>query len=112
MGGLRSPPLIPKDELVDTLWLLDQRLRHYPGDTGPGTGPDWAPGRVYDGVHWQPYAMPGPAVVDAWGTEILLYQTEAGLTGVMSAGPDGCFRRLPGSDTHDAQQDNLLLFGE
>ncbi|TVR12360.1 MAG: prepilin-type N-terminal cleavage/methylation domain-containing protein [Planctomycetota bacterium] len=112
LGALRAPPLIPVAQAVDRLWLMDSRLRYYPGADGAGTGSSWQPGRVqYDG-QWLPYTLPGPAVVDAWGTEILLYQTENGLTGLMSAGPDGSFRRLPGSSNNDAESDNILLFGD
>jgi prepilin-type N-terminal cleavage/methylation domain-containing protein len=68
----------------------DGEAHWLPGCVRDGTRPDGAPA-------WKHYKLPGLAVYDAWGIEILCAPTIAGLR-MMSAGPDGVFRWRPGDD--------------
>ena len=66
----------------------------------------WAPGMIGDGVHpeasgarnWKAYRLPGVAIVDAWGREVLYGVTLGGALRLMSAGQDGAFVVDPGPD--------------
>jgi len=68
----------------------------------------WQPGHLLDGTipsgpdagepNWKPYRLPGLAVYDAWGNEILYSLSANGGLRLISAGRDGCFRWHPGED--------------
>jgi prepilin-type N-terminal cleavage/methylation domain-containing protein len=81
-----------------------------------GTSPDledrWKPGRIAlssvgstdstiataSTTQWAQYRLPGLAIYDAWGVEILCSTTNAGSVRLISAGADGVFRISPGVD--------------
>jgi prepilin-type N-terminal cleavage/methylation domain-containing protein len=87
MGAIYEPPTDGGADLYchDRLWK-----------DGTALGPNlpWRTG-YYAG---NGYRLRGPALYDAWGTEILVYQDEAGDYTAMSAGKDGSFRWLHGQD--------------
>ncbi len=65
--------------------------------------PRWQPGYVRDGTlpdgrpSWKHYKLPGLAVYDAWGVEVLCSGASANVR-LRSAGEDGVFRWQPGQD--------------
>lgn len=81
-----------------------------------GTHPDieerWKPGRLAvssiaasgstistsPSTQWVQYRLPGLAIYDAWGVEILCSNTSGGSVRIISAGPDGAFRYSPGAN--------------
>lgn len=75
---------------------------------GAGGSTRWEPGRLRDGTipsgpeaglpNWKPYRLPGLALYDAWGGEILFSLSANGGVRLLSAGRDGCFRWSPGQD--------------
>ncbi|MDA3961305.1 MAG: type II secretion system protein [Planctomycetota bacterium] len=68
---------------------------------GAASSEPWAPGRVYDASAgeqgWKDAALPGQALYDAWGREIL-YSLANGQVRLLSAGADGVFAVDPGLD--------------
>ncbi len=62
------------------------------------TSTTWKPGFFRDGGVWKRYRLRGPAVYDAWGSELLLSQGAGGAMRIESAGPDGVFRIRPGAN--------------
>ncbi len=105
--------------------ICNNRLRSW----GPSV-PSWNSQLARDGSlvldtdsAWKPYRLRGPAIYDAWGHEILCYNSSNGNLVMESAGRDGFFRWTPGDDgtyqtnaesdtaggdDHDALRDNLL----
>jgi hypothetical protein len=95
----------------------------------------WAPGLIQDGymddpdyapgiTDWKPYRLRGLAIYDAWGREVLYNITTGGALCLTSAGRDGVFKWLPGSnmifdtpangsvaigDDRDGASDNVAL---
>jgi len=65
---------------------------------GSGAQSEWSPGTVKDVNGWRPYKLPGLALYDAWGQEILYSLNRAGSLRLLSAGADGAFRFAPGDD--------------
>ena len=65
---------------------------------GSGAQSEWSPGTVNVAGSWYPYKLPGLAIYDAWGQEILYSLNRAGSIRLMSAGADGAFRFAPGDD--------------
>ncbi len=72
---------------------------------------------------WRRYRLPGSAIYDAWGNEVLMTVNTDGDAGFTSAGADGVFRWNPGKnhrldtdsratapsgDDTDGQLDNLV----
>jgi len=76
----------------DTPLIRSERLW-----TDGATASAWEPGFTKDGTTWKGYRLRGPAIYDAWNTEILVYRstTKDGYIAV-SAGVDGVFRWHPG----------------
>lgn len=117
LQAIRNPRRIPIAQPDEGVWLIQDsddewRLRQYDGVDGPGHGNVWQPGRVLQDGEWRAYVMPGPTVIDAWGTEIIMIQDAAGRTNFISAGPDGSFVTLPDGELGEAQNDNIQLFGD
>jgi len=82
------------------------------------------PGHLRDGGTWKPYRLRGLAIYDAWGVEVLCSILSDGVVRLVSAGPDGAMRWLPGNGTDyatapeadapsgndsDASRDNVAL---
>jgi len=67
---------------------------------------EWSPGTVKAADGWRPYKLPGLAVYDAWGQEILYSLNRAGSIRLMSAGADGAFRFAPGDHTLNTSDPN------
>ena len=69
---------------------------------------DYQPGRVRDGTNgWKDYRLPGLAITDAWGREVL-YTLHDGQIALLSAGEDGVFAIDPGKDrAYDPTTDPL-----
>lgn len=53
---------------------------------------------VREAGEWRPYRLRGPALVDAWGREVLCWSAGSGVLILESAGPDRTFRWHPGDD--------------
>lgn len=93
LGGLRSPPrefIHPIGNVVAS------------SAVGSPGSEKWLPDHLQAGFYggnpcWRHYRIPGVALYDAWGTEILYSVGSGGLT-VVSAGPDRCFRWNPEAD--------------
>jgi len=91
-----------------------------PDGTGDGTGHGiWvaSPGRLKTGAYadttakWKSYRLPGLAIYDAWGNEVIMaYDTSRkdGGVSLISAGADGLLARDPKNETA-ADRDNVLL---
>lgn len=94
LGALRTPG----EEF--TYPLVQGRLLT---DIAPGGGhQEWDGGRIQDGTvagnpAWKTYRLPGLAIYDGWGSEVL-YRIHRGSVTVMSAGKDRAFRWDPGAD--------------
>lgn len=58
----------------------------------------WKPGWIKVGGKWKPYRIPGLAIYDAWGHEILVNYLPTGRLMVMSCGKDGVLRWNPGKN--------------
>jgi prepilin-type N-terminal cleavage/methylation domain-containing protein len=62
--------------------------------------PQWEPGRIRASLAgsggWQTYRLPGQALYDAWGGEILYLREGDGAPVFVSAGRDRCFAIRPG----------------
>jgi prepilin-type N-terminal cleavage/methylation domain-containing protein len=87
LGGLH--------EAADTGTILGGRLW---SEQAGRSELDYDAGRVHDGSQgWKDYRLPGLALVDAWGREIL-YRLHDGQIGLASAGEDGVFAIDPGDD--------------
>jgi len=65
---------------------------------GSAAQTEWSPGTVKAAGGWHPYKLPGLAIYDAWGQEILYSLNRAGSLRLLSAGADGAFRFAPGDD--------------
>lgn len=86
-------PDTTRDPLIHANRLRqDLSAKASPGST------TWFPGSILEGAQYVPYRLRGPAVVDAWGREILASITPTGALRLESAGPDGVFRFHPGRD--------------
>lgn len=102
---------------------------------GDGLGSSrWQAGLVRDGdqasgpdaglPNWKPYQIPGSAIYDAWGREVLYHVSAAGAVTLVSAGADGVMCIDPGddkaigtaataegvaADDRDGRRDNVVL---
>jgi prepilin-type N-terminal cleavage/methylation domain-containing protein len=67
---------------------------------GTATATAWKAGLVRDPADgaWKGYRLPGTALYDRWGRELLCQVDAKGGLTVLSAGPDGVFRWHPGID--------------
>jgi prepilin-type N-terminal cleavage/methylation domain-containing protein len=94
--------------------------------------PSWTPGRLVEGSmsappmgpNWKLYRIPGAAIYDAWGREILFSQSSTGGIRLMSGGNDGAIcwdpganktidtpigATTPGGDDRDGSHDNIKM---
>ncbi|MDA3960545.1 MAG: type II secretion system protein [Planctomycetota bacterium] len=63
------------------------------------SSPTWQAHSMLDAGSWKPYRLPGVALYDAWGTELLITNAERGARlRIQSAGPDTVFRWHPGAN--------------
>lgn len=93
LGALRTP------SEAFTYPLVQGRLLT---DIAPGGGDQEWEGRIQDGTvagnpAWKTYRLPGLAIYDAWGSEVL-YRIHRGSVTVMSPGKDRTFRWDPGEN--------------
>jgi prepilin-type N-terminal cleavage/methylation domain-containing protein len=59
----------------------------------------WKAGYIKNSSNkWESYRIPGLAIYDAWGHELLISMSSKNKLVVISAGEDGCFRWNPGKD--------------
>ncbi|MBA3685089.1 MAG: type II secretion system protein [Planctomycetes bacterium] len=126
LGGLSEPAPAYTVAVINGRVLTDVPV-------GGGGATRWKRGHVADGIHpteapaknWKPYRLPGLAVVDAWGTELLYGVSDTGVLSVTSAGADGAFAIDPGKngmletgigatpqgDDSDGRTDNIVSGG-
>lgn len=121
LGAIRDPD-------PDAEWIASGRLMKRASGQSAGS---WFEGAVLnvsgDDNKWVEYDLPGPYLVDSYGTEILMGNDPAGRTIFVSAGPDRSFRvhpgatgvlnstdpfAIPASGDHTAEADNIVVFGE
>jgi hypothetical protein len=140
MNAMMSPPndlphlrIKPPSDLtgVDNGGRVWSEVGQDPCDGVPG----WMPGLIQDGVmndpdypanvtDWKPYRLRGLAIYDAWGREVLYSIGSNGAMRLTSAGHDGVFKWLAGSnliydtpanarvarvDDHEGSSDNVGL---
>ncbi|TVR14748.1 MAG: type II secretion system protein [Planctomycetota bacterium] len=114
--------VITSEDMGSMIW----HDRVWTSGQGDQTANRWRPGfcQPPGGTTWYRYRIPGLAVYDAWGTEILYTLSRRNVVRLVSAGPSGAFSHHPGDsglfntpansrdfsgDDWDASQDNIVL---
>ncbi len=90
---------IPESPSPDNL-IHYGRLRRNEADGGASGFSQWFPGTVNSEASgdWISYRLRGPAIVDAWGREVLIARNSDGAFHLVSLGLDGSYKWVPGND--------------